>query len=72
MYDDDDDDSDDELGHSQHAGGSEEGDLADGEGDDDLLDDDMMDKISSSPSIDDGALYSLRGPLGSQRTGGDS
>lgn len=33
----------------------EEGDLADGESDD-LLDDDLMDKISSSPSIDDGAL----------------
>ncbi|KAE8351505.1 hypothetical protein BDV28DRAFT_18531 [Aspergillus coremiiformis] len=42
-----------ELGHSQHVGGSEDGDLADGEGDDDLLDDDLMDKISSSPSIDD-------------------
>ncbi|KAF5860474.1 hypothetical protein ETB97_001484 [Aspergillus alliaceus] len=55
MYDDDDDDDlDHELGHSHHAGGSEDGDLADGEGDDDLLDDDdMMDKISSSPSIDD-------------------
>ncbi|GIK04466.1 hypothetical protein Aspvir_008549 [Aspergillus viridinutans] len=35
------------LGH-----GSEEGDLADEESDD-LLDDDLMDKISSSPSIDD-------------------
>ncbi|KAJ5578195.1 uncharacterized protein N7459_007159 [Penicillium hispanicum] len=32
--------------------GHEEGDLADGESDD-LLDDDLMDKISSSPSIDD-------------------
>ncbi|KAE8413319.1 hypothetical protein BDV36DRAFT_287159 [Aspergillus pseudocaelatus] len=50
---DDDDDFDDDLGHSQHVGGSEDGDLADGEGDDDLLDDDLMDKISSSPSIDD-------------------
>ncbi|KAB8271424.1 hypothetical protein BDV30DRAFT_213716 [Aspergillus minisclerotigenes] len=53
IYDDDDDDLDDDLGHSQHVGGSEDGDLADGEGDDDLLDDDLMDKISSSPSIDD-------------------
>ena len=33
----------------------EDGDLADGESDD-LLDDDMMDKLSSSPSIDDGTL----------------
>ena len=32
----------------------EDGELADGESDD-LLDDDLMDKISSSPSIDDGA-----------------
>ncbi|KAE8375198.1 hypothetical protein BDV26DRAFT_268248 [Aspergillus bertholletiae] len=54
IYDDEeDDDLDDDLGHNQHAGGSEDGDLADGEGDDDLLDDDLMDKISSSPSIDD-------------------
>ncbi|KAJ5682372.1 hypothetical protein N7462_005537 [Penicillium macrosclerotiorum] len=35
-------------GHYDH----EDGDLADGESDD-LLDDDLMDKISSSPSIDD-------------------
>ncbi|KAA8651922.1 hypothetical protein EYZ11_007524 [Aspergillus tanneri] len=54
IYDDDDDDDDDddldgELG--QHRGDSE-GELADGESDD-LLDDDLMDKISSSPSIDD-------------------
>ncbi|KAN0075763.1 hypothetical protein V8E54_007033 [Elaphomyces granulatus] len=34
------------------GGVSTEGDLADGEGDD-ILEDDMMDKISSSPSIDD-------------------
>ncbi|GMF72853.1 unnamed protein product [Aspergillus oryzae] len=60
---DDDDDLDDDLGHSQHVGGSEDGDLADGEGDDDLLDDDLMDKISSSPSIDDGALYLLIKPM---------
>lgn len=33
----------------------EDGDLADGENDD-LLDDDLMDKISSSPSIDDGTF----------------
>lgn len=40
--------------YSNGAGGgsTEEEELADGEGDD--LDDDMMDKISSSPSIDDG------------------
>lgn len=29
------------------------------DGDDDHLDDDLMDKISSSPSIDDGAYYLL-------------
>ena len=39
-------------GAEEYDGG--DGDLADGESDD-LLDDDMMDKISSSPSIDDGA-----------------
>ncbi|KAF9889675.1 hypothetical protein FE257_006981 [Aspergillus nanangensis] len=50
MYDDDDVDPD--LGHSRRVGDLEEDDLADGESDD-LLDDDMMDKISSSPSIDD-------------------
>lgn len=33
----------------------EDGDLADGESDD-LLDDDLMDRISSSPSIDDGTF----------------
>lgn len=41
--------------HHDLGGDSEDGDLTDGEGDD-LLDDDM-DKISSSPSIDDGASY---------------
>ncbi|KAL5356841.1 hypothetical protein BJX96DRAFT_143474 [Aspergillus floccosus] len=52
MYDDDDDDdADGDIGHNHHTGGSEDGDL-DGESDD-LLDDDLMDKISSSPSIDD-------------------
>ncbi|RHZ55324.1 SH3 domain-containing protein [Aspergillus thermomutatus] len=40
------------LGHHGRGDGSEEGDLADEESDD-LLDDDLMDKISSSPSIDD-------------------
>lgn len=40
-------------GSNEHPDGSDEGDL-DGTGDD-LLDDDLMDKISSSPSIDDGA-----------------
>lgn len=58
IYDDDDDIEEvDELGHHHHkgdSGGSEEGDLADGESDD-MMDDDLMDKISSSPSIDDGA-----------------
>ncbi|KAH8426079.1 protein phosphatase regulator [Aspergillus melleus] len=48
IYDDDDDDEDDLDGHR----GDMEDDLADGESDD-LMDDDMMDKISSSPSIDD-------------------
>ncbi|EAW22672.1 SH3 domain-containing protein [Aspergillus fischeri NRRL 181] len=40
------------LGHHGRGHSSEEGDLADEESDD-LLDDDLMDKISSSPSIDD-------------------
>ncbi|TGO59020.1 hypothetical protein BOTNAR_0171g00230 [Botryotinia narcissicola] len=39
------------------SSGGEDGDMADAEGDD-SMDDDMMDKISSSPSIDDGG-YSL-------------
>lgn len=47
-------DSDDVDGDIGRNGQYEEdGDLADGESDD-LLDDDLMDKISSSPSIDDG------------------
>lgn len=41
-------------GSHEHQNGSEDGDLAE-EDVDDLLDDDLMDKISSSPSIDDGA-----------------
>lgn len=48
-----------EDGHyGNGAGGAsaEEEELVDGEGDD-LLDDDMMDKISSSPSIDDGERH---------------
>lgn len=40
-------------GHDEHRDDSDEDDL-DGDADD-LLDDDLMDKISSSPSIDDGA-----------------
>lgn len=44
-------DEDDDLGSNGHYD-HEDGDLADGESDD-LLDDDLMDKISSSPSIDD-------------------
>ncbi|KAJ5091627.1 hypothetical protein NUU61_006497 [Penicillium alfredii] len=43
-------DMDDDLEGTQYE--HEDGDLADGESDD-LLDDDLMDKISSSPSIDD-------------------
>ncbi|OQE23887.1 hypothetical protein PENSTE_c008G03762 [Penicillium steckii] len=50
MYEDGD-EIDDDLGSNGHYD-HEEGDLADGESDD-LLDDDLMDKISSSPSIDD-------------------
>jgi hypothetical protein len=46
------------LGHHGRGHGSEEGDLADEESDD-LLDDDLMDKISSSPSIDDGKHLTL-------------
>jgi hypothetical protein len=34
---------------------AEDGDMADAEGEDGLDEDDLMDKISSSPSIDDGA-----------------
>ncbi|RAK72986.1 SH3 domain-containing protein [Aspergillus fijiensis CBS 313.89] len=56
IYDDDDDDDDEEIEDIDHhgdlSGEHEEDDLADGESDD-MLDDDMMDKISSSPSIDD-------------------
>lgn len=44
------------YGHHMGSVSTEEGDLADGEGDD-ILDDDLMDKISSSPSIDDGECY---------------
>lgn len=48
----------DSLAVAQNGGlsSSDEGDM-DGDGDD--LDDDMMDRISSSPSIEDGALYDL-------------
>lgn len=53
MYEDGD-EMDDDLGSNGHYD-HEEGDLADGESDD-LLDDDLMDKISSSPSIDDGKV----------------
>lgn len=45
-----------------HTGSTaEDGDLADAEGDDGM-DDDMMDKISSSPSIDDGGYSLLQSP----------
>jgi hypothetical protein len=51
----------DDLAHSQHdhhsGSAGEDADMADGEGDDGM-DDDMLDKISSSPSIDDGG-YSI-------------
>lgn len=50
---------DDGLGHHNRGAGSEEGDLADEESDD-MLDDDLMDKISSSPSIDDGKDFSSK------------
>ncbi|KFY54541.1 hypothetical protein V497_07605 [Pseudogymnoascus sp. VKM F-4516 (FW-969)] len=46
--------------HGSQNGGSnaEDADMADAEGDDSLDEDDMMDKISSSPSIDDGGFSS--------------
>lgn len=43
--------------HGDFGGSEMEGDIGDGEGDD-SLEDDMMDKISSSPSIDDGGCHS--------------
>lgn len=46
------------AGSHEHPDGSEDDDLADGEVDD--LDDDLMDKISSSPSIDDGTWFKYR------------
>ncbi|KAF4972935.1 hypothetical protein FSARC_629 [Fusarium sarcochroum] len=51
----------DALAVAQNGGvsSSDEGEL---DGDDDL-DDDMMDKISSSPSIEDGGCYSVTAPL---------
>ena len=47
--------TDEDIGRNGEYEHEEDGDLADGESDD-LLDDDLMDKLSSSPSIDDGAL----------------
>ncbi|KAL2005478.1 hypothetical protein VTN00DRAFT_2689 [Thermoascus crustaceus] len=44
--------NDGQNGQYSNGMGTEEGELTDGEGDD-ILDDDLMDKISSSPSIDD-------------------
>ncbi|CEO58930.1 hypothetical protein PMG11_03622 [Penicillium brasilianum] len=44
--------TDEDIGRNGEYDHEEDGDLADGESDD-LLDDDMMDKLSSSPSIDD-------------------
>lgn len=48
--------TEDEEGNPNQDGqyDQDDSDLGDGESDD-LLDDDLMDKISSSPSIDDGA-----------------
>lgn len=43
--------------HGEFGGSEMERDIGDGEGDD-SLEDDMMDKISSSPSIDDGGCHS--------------
>jgi hypothetical protein len=60
MYDETEDKASDAVGtsdgqneHHSHQSSAEDSDLADGEAED-ALDDDMMDKISSSPSIDDG------------------
>lgn len=49
-------DTEEDEEHSAQNGhyDQEDSDIGDGESDD-LLDDDLMDKISSSPSIDDGA-----------------
>ncbi|KFY16805.1 hypothetical protein V492_01080, partial [Pseudogymnoascus sp. VKM F-4246] len=57
--------------HGSQNGGSnaEDADMADAEGDDSLDEDDMMDKISSSPSIDDGGYSS---PLSSRPLGYDN
>lgn len=49
--------NDGQNGQYNNGMGTEEGELTDGEGDD-ILDDDLMDKISSSPSIDDGGYPS--------------
>lgn len=51
--------TDEDIGRNGEYDHEEDGDLADGESDD-LLDDDMMDKLSSSPSIDDGTLIGNR------------
>lgn len=47
------DDEDDLDGDLSHGHDGDDGDIGDGESDD-MLDDEFMDKISSSPSIDDG------------------
>ena len=47
------DDVDDLDGDLSHGHDGDDGDIGDGESDD-MLDDEFMDKISSSPSIDDG------------------
>lgn len=55
--------TDEDIGRNGEYDHEEDGDLADGESDD-LLDDDMMDKLSSSPSIDDGVLIQDRPDMG--------
>lgn len=47
------DDEDDLDGDLSHGHDGDDGDIGDGESND-MLDDEFMDKISSSPSIDDG------------------
>jgi hypothetical protein len=45
--------------HKNGAQNAEDTDMADNDGDADSMDDDMMDKISSSPSISDGQLFHI-------------
>ena len=52
--------------YSQYGASAEDGDYMEGdEEDEDMMDDEFMDKISSSPSIDDGMFFSfLNGAYG--------